>query len=109
MVQNKSKLVNIFISNVANAVVHHILEEIITDENLRNYYDKELNNSIMVARKYREKINPIDKPLPLKDLNDIKVKIIKKVNIELNLRIKKGYTNLDLKNVEMKTKILLKK
>ena len=63
----------------------------------------------MVARKYREKINPIDKPLPLKDLNDIKVKIIKKVNIELNLRIKKGYTNLDLKNVEMKTKILLKK
>lgn len=109
MVQNKPKLVNLFISNVTNAVVHQILEEAIADENLRDYYDKELYNSIMVAKKYREKINPVNKPLPLKDLQDIKVKIIKKANIELNLRIKKGYTNLDLETVEVITERILRK
>lgn len=109
MVQNKPKLVNLFVSNVANAVVHQILEEAIADDNLRGYYDKELYNSILIAKKYREKINPIDKPLPLKNLQDIRIKITKKVNIELNLRIKRGYTNLDLKKVGAITDKILNK
>ena len=109
MTQNKPKLINLFIGNVANAVVHQILEEAIDDENLRRHYDKELYNSITIAKKYREKINPINKPFPQKDLNHIKIKIIKRANIELNLRIKKGYENLDLKKVEPITNLILNK
>lgn len=109
MVHNRPKLLNLFVSNIANAVVHQILEEAIADENLRDYYDKELSNSIMVAKKYREKINPVDKPLPIKDFHSIKIKIIKKANFEINLRIEKGYTNLDLKKVEAITDKILNK
>jgi len=53
-----------------------------------------------MAKKYREKINPISKPLPEKDIDYIKSKIINRVKSELNLRISKGYKNIDLSIIE---------
>ena len=53
-----------------------------------------------MAKKYREKINPINAPLPEKDIDYIKNKIISKVRAELTIRISKGYDNIDLGLVE---------
>ena len=101
MTQNRSKLIDLFIGNLANAVIHKILERAINDEILRKYYDKELLNSIEIAKRYREKINPIAKPLPQNDIQYIKNKTINKVNRELKLRIEKGYKNINLDLVEV--------
>ena len=96
MTQNRNKLIDLFIGNIANAVLHKILEQAVDDEVLRKYYDKELLNSVKIAKKYREKINPSHKALPEKDIEYIKSKLINKVNIELKLRIEKGYKNINL-------------
>ena len=100
MTQNRSKLINLFIGNLANAVVHKILEEAVDDEIIRKYYDKELLNSLKIAKNYRERINPINKPLPEDDIEYIKNKITSKVQNELKLRISKGYANINLDLVE---------
>lgn len=96
MVQNRNKLIDAFIGNIAAAIVHEILEEAANDENLRKYYDKEFMNSLSIAKKYREEINPADKPLKVKDQLLIKKRIISKVKNELNLRISKGYKDIDI-------------
>lgn len=95
MTKNRNKLIDAFIANTATAIVHEILEEAANDETLRKYYDKEFMNSLSIAKKYREEINPADKPLKVKDRILIKEKIISKVRNELNLRISKGYKNLN--------------
>jgi len=100
MAQNRNKLIDLFIGNLANAVIHKILVEAIEDEILRKYYDKELLNSVGIARRYREKINPIDNPLPEKDIGYIKSRVINKVISELKLRISKGYKNINLDLVD---------
>lgn len=100
MTQNRNKLIDLFIGNLANAVIHKILEEAIEDEILRKYYNKELLNSIEIAKKYREKINPVNKALQEKDIEYIKSKVINKANSELKLRIAKGYKNISLDLVE---------
>ncbi|MBI1936148.1 hypothetical protein HYS31_06930 [Candidatus Woesearchaeota archaeon] len=99
MPQNRNKLIDLFIGNIANAVVHKILEHAIHDELLRRYYDKELLNSVEAAKKYREEINPINRPLQEKDIENIKSKVTNKVNNELRLRIVKGYKNINLDSV----------
>lgn len=96
MVQNRSKLIRKFIGNLSNSVIHEILEKAIDDESIRKRYDKESMTSFKIAVKYREKINPKEEVLPEKDVKYIKKEIIKKVNAELKLRIKKGYLNIDL-------------
>jgi hypothetical protein len=108
MVQNKNKLIDLFIGNISSAVLHKILEEAVDDEVLRKYYDKELLNSLEIAKRYREKINPVHVPLPEKDFEYIKNKIISKVNNELKSRISKGYENIDLNVVEKTTNKILK-
>ena len=100
MTQNRNKLIDLFIGNLANAVLHKILEQAIDDELLRKYYDKELLNSLEIAKRYREKINPINRPLPKKDIEHITNKVINNVNSELKLRIEKGYKNINLDSVE---------
>lgn len=100
MTQNRKKLIDLLIGNTANAVLHKILEEAIDDEIIRKYYDKELLNSLKIAKNYRGKINPINEPLPEKDIGYIKNRIISKVKNELKLRISKGYENIDLDLVE---------
>lgn len=49
MTQNRSKLIDLFIGNIANAIVHKILEQAIEDGLLRKYYNKELLNLKLIA------------------------------------------------------------
>ena len=100
MSQNRNKLIDLFIGNISNSIVHRILEKAINDENIRKYYDKEFLTSLDIAKKYRKNINPIDTPLPAKDIKYIKEKITKKVKAELELRISKGYKNINIGLVE---------
>jgi len=62
-----------------------------------------------IAKKYREKINPINRNLPGKDTGKIKKKVINKVRNELRLRIDKGYENINLSLVDEFVENALKK
>ena len=97
---NRNKLIELFISNLTNAVVHQILEAAIDKEELSEVYNKEVKNSWEIAKRYREKINPINKSLPDRDIEEIKGKVINRVKAELNSRIKKGYENINISLVE---------
>lgn len=108
MVQNRNRLVELFIGNASNAIVHEILERAIDDESIRNRYSKELKVSLGVAKMYREKINPVNQALPDKDKAYIREKIIRKVKAELQLRISKGYENIDLSLVEASVENVLR-
>ena len=97
---NRNKLIDPFISNLANVIVHKILEKAINKPEIIGVYTKEVKNSLEIAKRYREKINPVNKTLPTHDTNNVRRKIINKVRAELNLRISRGYTNIDLSLVE---------
>ena len=100
MTQNRNKLIDLFVGNISNSIIHQVLEKAAREEDLSNKYNKELTTSLEIAKKYREKINPINAPLPDEDINYIKNKITNKVRAELKLRISKGYENIDLDFVE---------
>ena len=100
MVQNRNKLIDLFIGNISNSILHEILEKATDDQELSNKYNKELLNSLEIAKKYREKINPINATLLDKDVGYVKTKITNKVRAELMLRISKGYENIDLGLIE---------
>ncbi|MBI2653443.1 hypothetical protein HYX02_01395 [Candidatus Woesearchaeota archaeon] len=74
------------------------MEKAVKGDIIRKYYAKEFLNSLEIAKKYRQKINPTDKGLP--ESSEMKEIIIKKVNNELKIRISKGYKNIDLNLVE---------
>ena len=98
MALNRKKLIDLFIGNISNAILHRILEKAVEDDVIRKYYDKEFLISFEIAKKYREKINPVDgKP---QESSEIKDRIIKKVSNELRMRISKGYQNIDLSLAE---------
>ena len=59
MVQNRNKLINLFIGNISNSIIHDILERAIKNEEISNRYEKELTTSFEIAKKYRNKINPL--------------------------------------------------
>lgn len=100
MPQNRNKLIELFISNITNSIVHEILEKATDQDELINKYDKELLNSLNIAKRYRDKINPSYSELPYKDIIYIKNKITNKVRNELRLRISKGYTNINLSLID---------
>ena len=108
MSQNRNKLIDLFIGNISNSVVHRILEKAIDEEDIRKHYDKEFLTSLNIAKRYREKINPINTPLPDKDIEEIKEGVIKKVRAELELRISKGYKNINIELVEPTVNEILK-
>ena len=97
---NRNRLLDAFISNLANAIVHKVLERAIDKPEVTGFYHKEVKNSWEIAKAYREKINPSDRRFPVHDVDELKEKIAKKARAELNLRISKGYTNIDLSLVE---------
>ncbi len=109
MSQNRNKLITLFIGNITNAIVHEILEKAIENKEIANKYRKEISTSFDKAREYREKINPANKSLPEKDIEEIKNKIINKVKSELKLRISKGYEGIDLNLVERLVEEFLRK
>jgi len=100
VVQNRNKLIDLFIGNISNSIIHRILEKAIDNEEIGGRYDKESLTSWKIAKKYRERINPTDDRLPEKDIGYIKSRIINKVRVELTLRISKGYENIDLALIE---------
>ena len=57
MGQNRKKLIELFIGNLSNAIIHEILIEAIKDKSkeLASYYQKEIENAIEISKKYREK------------------------------------------------------
>jgi len=63
---------------------------------LSKHYEKESTNFFEIAKRYREKLNPINNSLPQKDIDHIVQKIENKVRSELNLRISNGYQGIDL-------------
>lgn len=97
---NRNKLLSLFASNLSNVIVHRVLEKAINKPEIAKVYTKEVKNSFEIAKRYREKINPVDKILPSHDVSDLKEKMINKVKAELNIRIKRGYTNIELSLVE---------
>lgn len=97
---NRNKLIEILISNLTNVVVHRILELAIDKQEISEVYNKEVKNSWEIAKRYREKINPVNKSLPDRDIEEIKRKVINRVKTELKLRIEKGYENIDISLAE---------
>jgi len=108
MSQNRNKLLQLLTANLVNLVVHRVLEESAKEEMLRNHYDKESSVSFEVAKKYREKINPLNRELPEHDLSKIKEEVFRKTNNELKLRISKGYEGIDLNLMEVILEKVLK-
>ena len=108
MAQNRNKLIDLFIGNFSNAVLHAILEKAADHKEYSGKYRKESLNSLEIAKKYRDKINPAHAPLPEKDMAYVRNKIINKIKAELRLRIAKGYDNLDVHSVENDVDKLLK-
>lgn len=111
MTQNRNKLIDLFIGNASNAVLHRILEKAILGLNnleVAGKYRKEINTSYDAAKKYREKINPLNSPFPEKDIEEVKEKILRRVKSELNTRISLGYLNIDLNNLEKEIDDFLK-
>src|SRR3989338_3773552 len=96
MAQNRKRLIDLFIGNISNSVMHKILEKATEDKELAGRYNKELSTSLEIAKKYREKINPVNASLPDKDIEYIKSRITNKVKNELMQMISKGYENIDL-------------
>jgi len=94
--KNRNQLIEALISNLSNAIVHQILETAIDQQEISEKYVKEFKNSWEIAKRYREKINPINNSLPEKDIEEIKIKVINKVKAELKLRIERGYENINL-------------
>lgn len=100
MVHNRNKLIALFIGNLSNAILHHILEQAIHENALTQRYHKESLTSLALAKVYRAKINPLQASLPESDGNYIKQKIMRKVTAELHLRISKGYQNITISLAE---------
>jgi len=94
MSQNRPDLIKRFVGVASNTIVHKILVKTELEEEIRQYYTKEIGRDVEIALKYRNKINPIDKTLPQKDIEEIRIKILSKVNSELSKRKEKGY-NID--------------
>ena len=105
---NRDKLLTLFVSNLSNAVVHKILEKAIDIPEISERYNKEIINSWDIAKRYRERINPVEKELTDKDIQEIRKKIVNKVKSELRTRIEKGYENIDLESVEEVVEEVLK-
>jgi len=81
MAQNRKRLIDLFIGNISNSVIHKILEKAINNEEIINKYIKEQNISLEIAKKYREKINSTKTILPNKDVDYIRIKIINRVKL----------------------------
>lgn len=103
MAQNKNKLIKSLIGNLANSIVHRILEKSITNSEITKKYQKEAFNSLEISKKYREKINPINEKLQEKDIDLIKDKVTSRVKSEISLRISKGYSNLE--NIDIESEV----
>lgn len=109
MTQNKGRIIDLLIGNLANGIVHSILEKSAGFIGLSEKYRKELINSFNIAKTYREKLNPLNTPLTYADKNYIRFHLQKRVNSELRLRISRGYKNINLSLIEEEIDNIFKK
>ena len=109
MTQNRNQLIQLFVGNIYNAIVHKILEKAIDKEEIKEKYDKELKSSFAKAEIYRTKINPINNIFPANDAEELRKMIITRVNRELRNRELRGYKNIDFSLVEILVDEYLKK
>ena len=98
---NRNNLIELFIENISNAIVHDILKMAVHDEAIQSRYTKESATSMRTALDYRTKINPAHSKLQEKDIDYIKNKIIKGVSSKLLSRINEGYKNINVSLVEI--------
>ena len=96
MPQNRKKLIELFIGNLSNAIVHQVSLAATDKEEIASKYKKELETSLSISKKYRERINPKNYSLPKKDIEYIKIQVSNKAISELKKRILQGYKNIDL-------------
>lgn len=99
MSQNRPDLIKRFIGVASNIITHRALIKAELEENLRDYYAKEIERDIGIALKYRSRINPAERLLPQKDSKEIRENILLKVKAELLKRIDKCY-NVDLTKID---------
>jgi len=100
MPQNRKKLIELIIGTLSNAIVHEVLRVASRNKEIAVYYEKEIENAINISEKYRERINPLNKPFLNRDIVYIREKIISRARAELMTRISKGYKNIDLNLIE---------
>ena len=100
MPQNRKNLIDLFIGNLSNAIVHEIMEKATENKEIASHYKKEVENSLKISKKYRSKINPINAVLSEKDIGYIKKKLVNKVKSKLKERILEGYENINLDLIE---------
>lgn len=106
MSQNKPDIIKRFIGIASNIVTHKVLIKTELEDDTRKYYVKEIERDIDIALKYRWKINPAKRALPQNDGEEIRKKILLKVNAELQKRIDKGY-NVDISLADEEINIFL--
>ena len=94
MPQNRNKLIELLIGNLANVILHQILEQASDDPDVTLKYRKEIEASWKLAKKYREQIHPLKHPFPEIQLDTIRKRLLNKVKAKLSIRIAKGYKNL---------------
>lgn len=99
MSKNKPDLIKKFIGVASNVITHKVLIKAELEEDLRNYYTKEIERDIDIALEYRNKINPANRLLPQKDSKEIKESIMSKVKAELLKRVDKGY-KVDISKID---------
>ena len=99
MSQNRPDLIKRFIGVASNIIAHKVLIKAELEEDLRNYYAKEIERDIDIALKYRNSINPANRLLPRRDSKEIRDSILLKVKAELLKRMNKGY-NVDLSKID---------
>ncbi|MBU2639456.1 MAG: hypothetical protein KKG75_01975 [Nanoarchaeota archaeon] len=85
MPQNRKKLLDLLIGNLSNVVVHDILCRAVENKDIASRYEKETENSFKISKKYREKINPKNTLLQIKDLDYIRTKTTTKAKSERKL------------------------
>ncbi len=94
MTQNRNKILDLMTGSLSNAIVHSILELSCDETALKAKYKKEAFNSFQIALEFRNRINPLFRPLPQRPL--IEIKVTRRVEAELNNRIRKGYIGVDV-------------
>ncbi|MBI4139393.1 hypothetical protein HY483_00340 [Candidatus Woesearchaeota archaeon] len=100
MSQNRNKIIDIFVGNTVNAIVHVILQQSISDEDVSKKYLEEVRTSLKSAKKYREKVNPINTVFQRIEAENLKIIIQRKVEKKLHKRIAKGYKDIAIGTVE---------
>jgi uncharacterized Zn finger protein len=100
MTRNRNRTVKKFIGMLSSVVVHDVLLQRTIDKNLRDWYEKEIENNLNLANRARIIINPVYRPLPCRDQDLIRTNMLRRATATLKNREQKDYKNIDISLVE---------